>query len=131
MIRRPPRSTLFPYTTLFRSGAAVRDLENGVAGGPDVGGEELGEGGEEPDFDLHRRPDDPAGSASRRTGAMRSRSPGWIRSGLSRLFQRTTSATVTPCCWAMVATVSPGCTTCVSPGPLARATARFLAASAA
>src|SRR3712207_7179165 len=25
MIRRPPRSTLFPYTTLFRSGAAVAD----------------------------------------------------------------------------------------------------------
>src|SRR3712207_8311747 len=24
MIRRPPRSTLFPYTTLFRSGPAVR-----------------------------------------------------------------------------------------------------------
>src|SRR6266496_4347841 len=24
MIRRPPRSTLFPYTTLFRSSAAVR-----------------------------------------------------------------------------------------------------------
>src|SRR5260221_10128877 len=24
MIRRPPRSTLFPYTTLFRSGMAVR-----------------------------------------------------------------------------------------------------------
>src|SRR2546430_10076305 len=24
MIRRPPRSTLFPYTTLFRSQAAVR-----------------------------------------------------------------------------------------------------------
>src|SRR3712207_7824435 len=24
MIRRPPRSTLFPYTTLFRSAAAVR-----------------------------------------------------------------------------------------------------------
>src|SRR3712207_9123301 len=23
MIRRPPRSTLFPYTTLFRSGAAI------------------------------------------------------------------------------------------------------------
>ena len=23
MIRRPPRSTLFPYTTLFRSGIAV------------------------------------------------------------------------------------------------------------
>src|SRR2546429_9863802 len=26
MIRRPPRSTLFPYTTLFRSGAETRDL---------------------------------------------------------------------------------------------------------
>src|SRR3712207_9367877 len=25
MIRRPPRSTLFPYTTLFRSSAAVRE----------------------------------------------------------------------------------------------------------
>src|SRR2546429_7191194 len=25
MIRRPPRSTLFPYTTLFRSGLAVDD----------------------------------------------------------------------------------------------------------
>src|SRR5712672_4585027 len=26
MIRRPPRSTLFPYTTLFRSGAKNGDL---------------------------------------------------------------------------------------------------------
>src|SRR3712207_7485982 len=26
MIRRPPRSTLFPYTTLFRSGVDDRDL---------------------------------------------------------------------------------------------------------
>src|SRR2546421_7721164 len=26
MIRRPPRSTLFPYTTLFRSGIAVTAL---------------------------------------------------------------------------------------------------------
>src|SRR5437867_9509650 len=25
MIRRPPRSTLFPYTTLFRSGVQIRD----------------------------------------------------------------------------------------------------------
>ena len=29
MIRRPPRSTLFPYTTLFRSGCMSR---NGIAG---------------------------------------------------------------------------------------------------
>src|SRR3712207_7577570 len=27
MIRRPPRSTLFPYTTLFRSGDATRVIE--------------------------------------------------------------------------------------------------------
>src|SRR2546426_11745527 len=26
MIRRPPRSTLFPYTTLFRSGARVEQV---------------------------------------------------------------------------------------------------------
>src|SRR5258708_16475056 len=26
MIRRPPRSTLFPYTTLFRSSVAKRDF---------------------------------------------------------------------------------------------------------
>src|SRR3712207_7901056 len=35
MIRRPPRSTLFPYTTLFRSGAGLprgRGLRRG--GGP-------------------------------------------------------------------------------------------------
>src|SRR3712207_7408357 len=38
MIRRPPRSTLFPYTTLFRSGAG------GVAVGP-------GEVGEDADAD--------------------------------------------------------------------------------
>src|SRR2546422_7348225 len=31
MIRRPPRSTLFPYTTLFRSGAHD-DLANVAAG---------------------------------------------------------------------------------------------------
>src|SRR3712207_9132761 len=36
MIRRPPRSTLFPYTTLFRSHPAVTELQpapSGVAGG--------------------------------------------------------------------------------------------------
>src|SRR3712207_9121548 len=35
MIRRPPRSTLFPYTTLFRSAdfeAIVRDMEEVVRG---------------------------------------------------------------------------------------------------
>src|SRR3712207_7169100 len=28
MIRRPPRSTLFPYTTLFRAGRATRDAQD-------------------------------------------------------------------------------------------------------
>src|SRR2546427_4315054 len=48
MIRRPPRSTLFPYTTLFRSGpGGAQDLDVDEAGrqqrvgsvGPDVHGE--------------------------------------------------------------------------------------------
>src|SRR5256885_3647133 len=54
MIRRPPRSTLFPYTTLFRSVEVVARLEedDGVVGapaGPEEGladrflAEELGE----------------------------------------------------------------------------------------
>src|SRR2546427_6656300 len=30
MIRRPPRSTLFPYTTLFRSLAAREDLHHAL-----------------------------------------------------------------------------------------------------
>src|SRR5690349_24153808 len=32
MIRRPPRSTLFPYTTLFRSRAPLRSGQGGCAG---------------------------------------------------------------------------------------------------
>src|SRR3712207_7748064 len=45
MIRRPPRSTLFPYTTLFRSQAAHEDdaqsREGLVAVGPSQSGEPL------------------------------------------------------------------------------------------
>src|SRR3712207_9376084 len=40
MIRRPPRSTLFPYTTLFRSRprtTAVRVVDGRGRGGPRVG----------------------------------------------------------------------------------------------
>src|SRR2546421_7543791 len=36
MIRRPPRSTLFPYTTLFRSVPLGRALGQGSAQGRDV-----------------------------------------------------------------------------------------------
>src|SRR6266480_6646007 len=32
MIRRPPRSTLFPYTTLFRSNGAPLGLAMGIVG---------------------------------------------------------------------------------------------------
>src|SRR2546425_8760015 len=46
MIRRPPRSTLFPYTTLFRSrrgvGAARRVLSHRAGG---AGGDRRGHGG--------------------------------------------------------------------------------------
>src|SRR2546422_10163281 len=34
MIRRPPRSTLFPYTTLFRSHRPKPEEADGVAAGP-------------------------------------------------------------------------------------------------
>src|SRR5689334_23938147 len=40
MIRRPPRSTLFPYTTLFRSQAIARALRTGVEGDGGLGGVE-------------------------------------------------------------------------------------------
>src|SRR3712207_9047481 len=34
MIRRPPRSTLFPYTTLFRSDSAGQNYENSLESSP-------------------------------------------------------------------------------------------------
>src|SRR3712207_9522601 len=45
MIRRPPRSTLFPYTTLFRSSEPRRDVgvaALGVVGVDHLGGGEVG-----------------------------------------------------------------------------------------
>src|SRR2546422_2095228 len=47
MIRRPPRSTLFPYTTLFRSRQCPHDarVEAAEAAAGGIGGEP-GEGGE-------------------------------------------------------------------------------------
>src|SRR5690554_7377180 len=69
MIRRPPRSTLFPYTTLFRSSLVHECGEDGVevprCGGDVVAEDEpvsdLGEGGLVEGFQLddvgaHRRP---------------------------------------------------------------------------
>src|SRR3712207_6874687 len=37
MIRRPPRSTLFPYTTLFRSGERRREPRHAAHQEPDQG----------------------------------------------------------------------------------------------
>src|SRR5260370_16747101 len=57
MIRRPPRSTLFPYTTLFRSilvGAAVAGLAEDQFGGH-----------------VLRRPDDHAGAGHYRLRFLR------------------------------------------------------------
>src|SRR2546426_3330981 len=42
MIRRPPRSTLFPYTTLFRSMPAVHHASFGIAALPP--GQKVGTG---------------------------------------------------------------------------------------
>src|SRR3712207_8147536 len=43
MIRRPPRSTLFPYTTLFRSGVRLL-LREGGRGGAGRGDRRVGRG---------------------------------------------------------------------------------------
>src|SRR5256886_14759089 len=53
MIRRPPRSTLFPYTTLFRSPHARDEERQGGKRGEPVVRELERRRGEEPD-DEHR-----------------------------------------------------------------------------
>src|SRR3712207_7043262 len=45
MIRRPPRSTLFPYTTLFRSRVVVGALALGAAEGAGLAEEGVDQGG--------------------------------------------------------------------------------------
>src|SRR2546430_11335297 len=67
MIRRPPRSTLFPYTTLFRSG---------VAGGPQAPRGADGERG------LRRSP---AGRAARAGGRHRDRKSTRLNSSHSQI----------------------------------------------
>src|ERR1051325_11986258 len=42
MIRRPPRSTLFPYTTLFRSGAVAGNVADETEAGRIVTGGDFG-----------------------------------------------------------------------------------------
>src|SRR2546426_8772400 len=53
MIRRPPRSTLFPYTTLFRSEGGARQAgPRSGAGQPHVPGRDLG-AGDHPETAAH------------------------------------------------------------------------------
>src|SRR5438477_9669792 len=63
MLRRPPRSTLFPYTTLFRSRAACRKRGPRRAGCARRGR-----------WALPDRPDACAGSRRRRRAFLRARS---------------------------------------------------------
>src|SRR3712207_7295893 len=65
MIRRPPRSTLFPYTTLFRSGAGRPGRTDR---GRRVGGRLLGASGR---MARRRRRREPGAARRRRHGAVR------------------------------------------------------------
>src|SRR2546422_6878608 len=70
MIRRPPRSTLFPYTTLFRSvtGSGVgRDSSADVAGSGTIGGPVVA-----------RLPLEPAGASADRKSTRLNSSHGYI-----------------------------------------------------
>src|SRR3712207_8372772 len=57
MIRRPPRSTLFPYTTLFRSAVALRVLGEVIGiEGLDVAGQPAQDAAEDPTIPAHVSP---------------------------------------------------------------------------
>src|SRR5256885_4837648 len=58
MIRRPPRSTLFPYTTLFRSRMIVRELAD-ASGAHEIGAAVADVG------DVHLAPAHHGGGAGR------------------------------------------------------------------
>src|SRR2546429_3026301 len=65
MIRRPPRSTLFPYTTLFRSSHPARRSADGAA--------RLADGGEQRAFRLGRLPAQPDARSEEHTSELQSR----------------------------------------------------------
>src|SRR2546426_5077961 len=59
MIRRPPRSTLFPYTTLFRSlvrarGRRARAMERAAQGDSDGLASTMGAAADSPDHRIER-----------------------------------------------------------------------------
>src|SRR5688572_32245912 len=57
MIRRPPRSTLFPYTTLFRSGTASDQPYDRLLAHQLSLREEIPNGGDQPAFGAHSERD--------------------------------------------------------------------------
>src|SRR3712207_7184048 len=88
MIRRPPRSTLFPYTTLFRSGAdpgeegeepALRPLDAHVEEAHDDDSHDGGQQAEAEAHGTHVRPvqrlrgDDDVGRSEEHTSELQSR----------------------------------------------------------
>src|SRR3712207_6851633 len=69
MIRRPPRSTLFPYTTLFRSAHRSRCPLGALARGP---GEPVGPGGEHPGGQAAGQPQRAEGGPDRKSTRLNS-----------------------------------------------------------
>src|SRR3712207_8756047 len=81
MIRRPPRSTLFPYTTLFRSGQAGDEAgedvvghgqHDQVAGGDDLVGGEQRDAGQQPGGALGGGGGHPRGGEDRKSTRLNS-----------------------------------------------------------
>src|SRR3712207_7151741 len=73
MIRRPPRSTLFPYTTLFRSPEAVDDVLAGSADAQPVPEQDTAQPDrEQPGGELRPQTGPPGVSADRKSTRLNS-----------------------------------------------------------
>src|SRR3712207_6991110 len=73
MIRRPPRSTLFPYTTLFRSGDPVDAGELHDADRLPMGPDAAGDARRSPPTAGRRRPDRRGPRSEEHTSELQSR----------------------------------------------------------
>src|SRR2546425_13200313 len=96
MIRRPPRSTLFPYTTLFRSLNGILSDGIGIARFP---GLKVQQGREHPDADADDECDEGDDQVH---GHLADGSSAWIVSfgvaaGYSRIFLSSASRPGCPC----------------------------------
>src|SRR3712207_9276186 len=94
MIRRPPRSTLFPYTTLFRSPTPGTYQERGSPESKDCWNQSLHLDITASDPDRDHRPrwlGDP-GSIGICIGRPHAAQPRWVRSGTDRKSTRLNSS---------------------------------------